>query len=424
MTQLVRGIKRWDLVLLIINSIIGAGIFGLPSKIFQLAGVYSLVAFVVCAAVVMIYILCFAEVSSRFTKTGGPYLYIHTAFGAFPGFVMGWLLLLRSIFGYATLINLLVTYTSFFSDALDTLVVRITVILFITTLLAWVNHVGVKNTTRVSNFFTITKLIPLAIFIIAGLFSLQPGAFTTTNAMDISSFSTAVLLLIFAFGGFESVLVNSGEIHNPSKNLPFALIAGILVVVTFYCLIQVVCIGTLPSLASSSKPLAEAATGFMGSLGGNLIAAGALISILGTLNVTMLSGSRLPFAFSAEQQFPKLFSFIHPKYLTPTWSLLLMAGLAAIISITWTFITALTIAAIIRVLVYLFVCASLIKLRRSEQNASGYFKVRGGNILAIAAIFVSIWLLSASKLTELRDIAICLAIGVVFYFLQKHFRKK
>ncbi|MFN2458672.1 MAG: APC family permease [Chitinophagaceae bacterium] len=422
--MLARGIQKWDLVLLIINSIIGAGIFGLPSKIFQLSGVYSLAAFGVCAAVVLIYILCFAEVSSRFKETGGPYLYIHSAFGPFPGFIMGWLLLLSRIFNYATLINLLVTYTSFFSEALNTTAVRIIVILIVTTVLTYINHIGIKNATRVSNFFTIAKLLPLSIFIIAGLFFLQPEAFAVTNEIAISSFSTSVLLLIFAFGGFESVLVNSGEVHNPSKNLPFALITAILVVVIFYCLIQVVCIGTLPSLASSSKPLAEAATGFMGPFGGNLMAAGALVSIFGTLNVIMLSGSRLPFAFSNERQFPQFFSFVHPKYLTPTWSLLLVAALAAIISITWTFLTALTIAAIIRVLLYLFVCASLIKLRQKNKSNSGYFKLRGGKVLALAAILISLWLLSASKLTELRDTGICLAIGIIFYFLQQHHFKK
>ncbi len=159
-----RGIQKWDLVLMIINSIIGAGIFGLPSKIFQLTGVYSIAAFCVCAAVVLVFILCFAEVASRFDKTGGPYVYVLTAFGKFPAFLMGWLLLLSRIFNYATLINLMVTYLSFFSTSFNEPFGRSVIILLITGLLTYINHIGVRNIARTSNFLTIAKLIPLAIF--------------------------------------------------------------------------------------------------------------------------------------------------------------------------------------------------------------------------------------------------------------------
>ena len=149
--MLQRGIRKWELVLLVINSIIGAGIFGLPSKIFALSGVYSLLAFVVCAAVVAIFILVFAEVSSRYDKTGGPYLYMMDAFGPFPAFVMGWLLLLSRLFNYATLINLLVVYLSFFSPTFLNPLARAACMVAITFLLAGINFIGIRNTTRLSN---------------------------------------------------------------------------------------------------------------------------------------------------------------------------------------------------------------------------------------------------------------------------------
>ena len=145
MTQLKRSIGKWSLVLLIINSIIGAGIFGLPSKVFGLSGVYSLLAFGVCAIVVMVFILCFAEVSSRFDKTGGPYIYAFTALGPFPGFMTGWLLLLSRIFNYATLINLLVIYLSFFSPAFSKPGLRVVCILTLTIFFTIINHFGVKS---------------------------------------------------------------------------------------------------------------------------------------------------------------------------------------------------------------------------------------------------------------------------------------
>jgi len=415
--MLKRGIQKWDLVLLVINSIIGAGIFGLPSRIFGLSGSWSLLAFFVCAIAVMMFIFCFAEVSSRFDKTGGPYLYTMEAFGGLPAFLTGWLLLLSRIFNYATLINLIVIYLSFFSPFFQNQLTRMLCIFSITAFLSFINYIGVKNSARLSNIFTVAKLVPLTIFIIAGLITIQPELIDFSSAPAISSFSTSVLLLIFAFGGFESVLINSGEIINPKKNLPFALIISATAVTIIYCLIQLVCIGNLPTLSTSQKPLADAAVHSMGIEGGYLIAAGACISIFGTLNAIMLGGSRLPFAFSNENQFPKLFSYIDPKHSTPLWSLLLFSVIVTCVSLAWSFLAALTIGAIIRVMVYSMVCISMLRLRK-KQPGIDLFHVRHGYLLGASALIVSAWLLSASKITEIRDVAICAAIGLIIYGLQ------
>ncbi len=415
MTQLKRSIGKWSLVLLIINSIIGAGIFGLPSKVFGLSGVYSLLAFGVCAIVVMVFILCFAEVSSQFDKTGGPYAYAYKALGPFPAFITGWLLFLSRVFNYATLINLLVIYLSFFSPFFGQSEVRIACILVLTTFFTIINHIGVKDSTRVNNILTIAKLLPLIAFIVIGLFHIRPGSLAAHTSFEFSSFSTSVLLLVFAFGGFESVLINTGEINNPRKNLPFALITGFIFITIFYCLIQLVSIGTLPGLAGSQRPLADAASLFMGNWGGLLIAGGAVISITGTLNAIVLGGSRLPFAFSTEGQFPKLFSFIHPRFLTPTWSLLLFIVITTAVSLVWSFFSALTIGSIIRVMVYLLVCISMIRLRKNKPGKNDYFKVRLGYLLAAAGMAFGGWLLFSSKWKELKDIGICILIGITFY---------
>jgi amino acid transporter len=112
-TGLLRAVRRWDLVALVINAIIGAGIFGLPSKVFALAGSFSLVAFVLCAGLVIIIILCFAEIGSRFKETGGPYLYTRAAFGDVGGFEVGWLVWLARITAFASLCNLLLSIASY-----------------------------------------------------------------------------------------------------------------------------------------------------------------------------------------------------------------------------------------------------------------------------------------------------------------------
>ncbi len=412
------------MVLLVINGVIGSGIFGLPSKAFKEIGVYSIAAFFICAIAVFIIILCFAEVSSRFDKTGGPYLYALSSFGPLPAFLTGWLLLLTRFITFAALINLLVTYLSVFSDWFSLSSSRIITIILLTLFLAYINHMGVKNSTRVNNFLTIAKLLPLIIFIAVGFFFIKAENYQVNHIPDFGSFSSTVLLLVFAFGGFESVLVNSGEVKDPQKNLPFALLLAALIIASIYMLVQIVSIGTLPSLASTEKPLAEASQIFMGKPGAVIIALGAMFSVTGTLNAIMLVGSRLPFAFSEEKQFPKLFSFIHPIYKTPTWSLLLFMAITIIISLSYSFLSAASISAITRVMIYAIVCVTLIILRKKRPGDTGFFKIKYGNVIAVLGVLLAIWLLSSAKLHELRDVAIAIGIGVIIYFAMLIFKKK
>ncbi len=417
-----RGIQRWDLVFLIINSVIGAGIFALPAKVFALSGVYSVLAFLVCALVMMVLILVFAEVSSRFEKTGGPYLYVLEAFGQVPAFVIGWLLMLTRLFSYATLINLLVLYLSFFSDSFNQPEVRIGMIILITGLITYINWIGVKNTARISNILTIAKLFPLAVFIGVGLFFIDFDLVEPGPLPSWEDFSASTLLLIFAFGGFEAGLVNSGEIVNPKKNLPFGLITAAAVIAGFYIMIQVVSIGTLPDLASSDKPLADAATGFMGWYGGMFITIGAVISIMGTLNVQILSGSRLPFALSLEDQLPKIFGRVHPRFATPFVSIAFFAFLVAFVAIVWGFMSSLAVSVISRLILYGMVSAALIKLRKTQPGGN-YFKIPYGEYLAIAGIIATIWLLSGSQKEEIWDTVIWTGLGLGIFAIHKIFSK-
>jgi basic amino acid/polyamine antiporter, APA family len=180
------------MVLLIINGVVGSGIFGLPAKAFKSTGVYSIVAFGVCAIAVFAIILCFAEVSSRFEKTGGPYLYALSSFGPLPAFLTGWLLLVTRFITYAALINLLVTYCSVFSPWFAQPGSRTLVIVILTLILAYINHTGIQNSTRINNLFTIGKLLPLLLFIIVGIFFIEPSHYAVTMVPDFSSFSSTV----------------------------------------------------------------------------------------------------------------------------------------------------------------------------------------------------------------------------------------
>jgi len=403
-----------------VNSTIGAGIFGLPSKIFGLSGIYSIPAFFLCGLIVFILVLNFAEVSSRFKKTGGPYLYTLTAFGRFPAFLMGWLILITRLATYAALVNLFVTYTGYFHPILQESFAKTILIIGITVFFTIINYIGIRNTVVVSNILAISKLVPLFIFVIVGMFFINPELINLKQELpDLPSFSKSIFLLVFAFTGFEAIVVNTGEMKNPRHNLPFALMLSIGFVAIFYSFIQFVSIGTLPGLAGSEKPLADAAIIFMGPVGGLLITAGAIVSISGTLNTVMLIGSRLPFALSEEKQFPKIFSYIHKTFKTPTRSLILFSLVSLFVSLSGSFIYAVTISVISKVLILLIVSLALIKLRRDKPEERDYFKIPFGYGFAITGVLLSIWLLSSSKPVEFRDVLLTMFAGAILYIIFK-----
>ncbi|HEX9003607.1 MAG TPA: amino acid permease, partial [Blastocatellia bacterium] len=257
-TGLIRGIKRWDLVAVAINGIIGAGIFGLPSKVFALIGPYSLLAFAACALVVLLIVLCFAEVGSRFSETGGPYLYARAAFGPVAGFQVGWLMWLARMTAFAANCNLLIEYSTYFWPGINLGWTRIVMITLIVASLTVINVGGVRNAALFSDVSTIAKLIPIALFIGVGFFFLNPPSFVPAAQPSLSNFSQSVLLLIYAFTGFEMAMIPAGEVRDPRRSVPFAVLVSLGVVAVVYILIQVVCIGTLPELAASKRPLADA----------------------------------------------------------------------------------------------------------------------------------------------------------------------
>ncbi len=413
---LVRGIRQWDLVGVVINSMIGAGIFVLPAKAYGLIGAYSLIAFVICAFVVVLIILCFAEVSSRFTETGGPYRYAREAFGPAVGFQVGWMNWIARISAYATNCNLLIVYLSFFWPAAGSGFVRAIVITAITVSLTVINYIGVRNAAITSNFFTIAKLLPLLLFISTGLFFLTPDNFTLGDYPAYGSFSTAVLLLIYAFTGFENAGVPAGEIVNPRRNMPIAIMLAIAIVAVIYILIQAVSIGTLPNLGGTERPLADAASKFLGPIGASIIAAGAITSVIGNLNVSILSTPRIPFAMAVHHELPKSLAAVHPRFRTPYVAIVATALLMLALTLSSTLIYALTVSTIARLIAYAATCAALPTLRRKKNAPPALFTVPGGTLISVVAVLLSLWLLSNSSLTEARDSAIAAIVGLMVYF--------
>jgi amino acid transporter len=410
---LVRAIRRWDLVAVAVNGIIGAGIFGLPSKVFGLTGATSLVAYFVCAVVVTLIILCFAEVGSRYTGTGGPYLYAREAFGPVIGFEVGWMMWLARLTAFAANCNLFVEYLSYFWPSAKIGSLRAIVIISVVVLLTIVNVVGVRNAAVVGDVFTIAKLIPIILFIGAGLFFIQPENFTGTVQPSFDDFSTSVLLLVYAFTGFEFASIPGGEVRDPRRDLPLAILTGIGVVTVLYLFIQVICIGTLPELAGSTKPLADAGARFLGAVGGSIISLGAMISIIGNLIGILLVAPRLTYAMADDGQLPKILSATHRRFHTPHVSILLSAALMLVLTLSGTFIQSVTISTIARLVAFTATCAALPVLRRRQDAPPALFRVAFGPVVAVAALLLTVWLLSQSAAGEARNAAIVAVFGLL-----------
>jgi amino acid transporter len=416
---LIRGIRRWDLLALMVNATIGAGIFGLPSRVHALVGAWSLPAFVACAALVAIVILCFAEVASRFESTGGPYLYAREAFGPLVGFVMGLLLWLVRLSSFAALCNLLVSYLHVLWPAAESEPWRTLVIVAVTAGLAAINFVGVRSAALTGNAFAIGKLIPLALLIAIGLTAIDPARLTLGALPAAGTFPKAMLLLVFAFTGFELVIIPAGEARDPRRNLPWALLWGLAVVAVVYLLVQVVCVGTLPELATSTRPLADAAARVMGPAGGALLAIGALLSITGSLGATMLAAPRLPYAMAERGELPRVLAATHARFHTPWAGILLSAAFMLALSLSTSFVGALTLSTVTRIITYISTCVALLVLRRRPDAPPAAFRAPMGGVLAALAAITCLWLLSSVTWKEAGMVGIAALVALALYALRR-----
>ena len=391
--ELVRAIGRWSLVALVVNSIIGSGVFGLPSVVAGLIGNLSPYAVLAAGAGMSVIIACFAEVASRFQQAGGPYLYARAAFGRFMGIQTAWMLWLGQVAAPAANANLFVIYLGeFFPHAKDP-VPRAIILTLLVGLLTVINIRGVRAGTHVSNLFTAAKLVPLFAVIILGIFVLHAHhwqiASPAVENTGTSQWLKALLLLVFAYGGFETALAPMSEAKNPRRDAPFALFTALVLCTGIYALIQWVVIGVLPNAAHSQRPLADVARLAVGPVGAALIAIGALISFYGYLSAKILAMPRIPFALAEQGDFPEAFAAIHRKFHTPYVSILVFAAMVWALALTGDFKWNVTLSAVARLLYYAVGCAALPILRRkSTTDAPAMFTLPAGNFFAALGLLL------------------------------------
>ncbi len=371
-TKLVRAIGRWTLTALVINAIIGSGIFGLPTDIAKLLGPMAPVAYLAAAVGMGIIMACFAEVASQFREAGGPYLYARAIFGRFIGIEVGWLAFLVRLASAAANANLFVISIGLFIPSATDKWPRIALLTIVLGLLCFINVRGVRSGAQFSNFFTVAKILPLLLFVAAGIgFTVGrfPVGMTEASAND---WFLATLALVFALGGFESALMPMSEAKDPRRDAPFALFVALAVCATLYMLIHLVVMALVPVAQMSARPLADAAGVMFGPTGAGLMAAAAMLSTYGYLSGQMLSAPRMPYAMAEQGDFPAQLAAIHPRFRTPYVSILVYTALALALAIYGNFFWNAILSAVARLFVYGPVAAGVIVLRRRSPQADAY----------------------------------------------------
>jgi basic amino acid/polyamine antiporter, APA family len=411
---LLRAIGRWSLAALVVNCIIGSGVFGLPSVLAALVGRASLLAVIVAAAAVGVIMACFAEVSSRFAQTGGPYLYAREAFGRFMGILVAWLLWFVRLTASAANANLFVVYLGEFWPNATQPIAKLMILTLLLAVLAVINVRGVRAGAGVSNAFTAGKLGALGLVAVAGAIYLMAAHRVIPEAgvaPGANSWARAIVLLVFAYGGFEAAMVSAGEAKDPRRDMPFGLFAGLITCAVLYGLIQWVVLGVLPDPGHSERPLADVARIVMGRGGAALVAAGALFSVYGYLSGNTLATPRITFALAERGDFPSWFGAVHPRFHTPYFSIFVFALLVWLLALFGSFAGNATLSAASRLFYYGVVCAALPVLRKKQKTAAA-FQLPGGAVVAVVGVLICVGLLT--RIEYNKSLILVAAVAVAF----------
>ena len=390
---------------------IGSGIFGLPSAVAALTGSWSPLAVLIAGACIFLVLLCFAEVGSRFDQAGGPYLYAREAFGPLIGFQVGWLLLVSRLLACAAALNILIVYLGLLAPPLATSTGRVLTMTAAMVIATAINVTGTRIAAWTTNVFTVAKLLPLVLLVAVGLPQMSARVFAS-QVVAQPEWREAVLLLVFAYGGFESMVIAASETRDPRQDTGPALIAAGVGVTVIYCLLQLVIVGVLPEAGRSTTPVASALGEVLGSVGATIGTAAVIVSVYGWLTGFTLMMPRVLYSMATHGELPSVLGRVHPDFRTPHVAIVVNAIVALAMGLYSSFAQAATFAAIARLTVFASTCVTLLALKRQGGPAPA-FRLPGSSVIAIAGAAFSIWLLATRSSTEIWILLMVIASGVV-----------
>jgi amino acid transporter len=418
--KLPRNLGLWGIWMLVVNGLIGAGIFGLPSGAATLAGEYSVLVYAFCALLILPIILCFAELGSYFRGTGGPIRYGTLAFGSFVGFQGGWLYYLARLISFSANTVLLTDSIAYFIDGAGTGTGRIISLAVICVGLSVINVLGSIESIRSMTLFTVIKfavliLLPLGGFILLGA-EVIPSFESPIPASD--NLGAAALLLIYAFVGFEGAVVPAGEAKRPERDMPLGLLLGLAVVAVLYMVIQLVSQAAVPDLANSKTPLLDVSASLFGPVGAIVLMVGVAASVLANLVSSMFSATRVTYALSLEKSLPRWFGEVHSRYLTPANSVVFFGVAAFLLAAFGSFTVLAAMTVLSRLFLYGMSCAAIPRLR-PQFRGEGRFILKGGYLIPVLGIGACLWLMLQVSSQSIWMTALFVGIGSLLFWIGK-----
>jgi basic amino acid/polyamine antiporter, APA family len=409
---------------LVLNGIIGAGIFGLPGRLTEVAGAFSPWLFLIFGALIITVVWSFASLASYFSSTGGPVVYVSSAFGPMLGFQTGWLFYVGRVAAFAANINLLFDYAAFLWDGANEWVTRSIMIFIVIGALTVINILGIRKAIQAINILTFLKLVPIFLMIIMGIQYLEPAHMIPPELPVLEDAEAVILLIFFAFTGFESVLASAGETKNPKTTIPRALLSVFVVVTIIYFLLQLVYVTVAPP-ANASAPLIGLGGSLMGPIGEKIIITTAIFSILGNVAGIVIFASRSSFGMAHYGSLPMWFGKVHEKYSTPANSVIFQAVFVFILAISGTFVYLAMAGTLARLIAYSICILALPKVRKNAdpETRKNALKIPGGYIIPLIGLCVCIFAMSQSQILNWQYLIGFVALGTALYFLNEKLKK-
>lgn len=419
------GLKRVigvpGLALNIVNCTIGAGIFALPAIVSIHLGAFSIFCYLFCGVMMAAIMLCYVEVGTRVTTSGGSFAYVETAFGEFPGYILNWFYFFGwGVLGSAALLNLTVDALAVIFPVFSDGVFRAFFIFILLATIVVINVRGAKEGIGFVKFITIVKLLPLLGIIIFGCSKIDTNNLHWEELPSITTFGNTALILFFAFAGFETSLNVSGELENPKRTVPLGILFGSSLVLVIYLLLQTVTYGILGQGIADYQdaPLAAVAESIIGPIGGMILLVVTAVSCFGTVSSDVMATPRLLFAGANDGLFPKFLSKVHPRFATPHLAVITYAALIFLFSVFGGFKQLAVLASSAILIIYLLVILATLKLRKTKiDDAEKPFQAPGGLLFPIIGMASILWLLSSLTKMEMLSAVVFIAIISVFYLL-------
>ena len=410
---------------LVLNGVIGAGIFGLPGKLAEQAGQYGPWLILASGVLITTIVWTFASIASYFKGTGGPVAYATRAFNPLMGFQAGWLLYFGRATSLAANINVIFSYTAYFWDWITSDLSKIILFTIIIGVLTVANTVGNKAAITSINLFSLLKAIPILALVLLGLPYLSPEGFLPGDFPVVDDMGALILLIIYAFVGFEAVLLTAGETKNPTKTLPKALISTVVAITIVYFLIQLIYVNVVTNV-NSDAPLIELGSIMFGEVGAVIIILTAIFSILGSATGILFTAPRMTFAMAENGSLPKWFGQIHAKYNTPANSILFLGAIGLLLGVTGTFVYLAMASALARVMSYIICIISLPAIIRKadKETLENATKLPGGYIIPIIALLVCIVIAVLSPLQSWLYLSGFVLFGYLLYFINYRNKKR